>query len=66
VKLLVDMNLSPDWVGLLRGAGWEAAHWGDLGDPRATDAEIFGFAGKQGWGVFTHDLRRSLAMIERT
>jgi predicted nuclease of predicted toxin-antitoxin system len=24
MKLLVDMNLSPRWIGLLHNAGWEA------------------------------------------
>src|SRR5438552_244737 len=27
MKLLVDMNLSPDWVPVLKGAGWEAVHY---------------------------------------
>src|SRR5438552_3542433 len=27
VKLLVDMNLSPQWVGVLIEAGFEAVHW---------------------------------------
>ena len=56
MKLLVDMNLSPFWVEFLRGAGWEAAHWSHLGDPRAADAENFRFAREQDWVVFTHDL----------
>jgi predicted nuclease of predicted toxin-antitoxin system len=56
MKLVVDMNLSPAWVESLRAAGYEAAHWSTLGDPRATDAEIFRFARDQDWVVFTHDL----------
>lgn len=31
MKLLVDMNLSPRWVGVLNNAGIEAAHWSTLG-----------------------------------
>jgi predicted nuclease of predicted toxin-antitoxin system len=27
MKLLVDMNLSPDWVPLLATHGWEVRHW---------------------------------------
>jgi len=27
MKLLVDMNLSPEWVGVLKEAGWETVHW---------------------------------------
>ncbi len=27
IKILVDMNLSPDWVPALVREGWEAVHW---------------------------------------
>jgi predicted nuclease of predicted toxin-antitoxin system len=56
MKLLVDMNLSPDWVAAFRAAGWEARHWSTLGDPRAADADIMVYARIHGWVVFTHDL----------
>jgi predicted nuclease of predicted toxin-antitoxin system len=56
MKLLVDMSLSPLWVETLRAAGWEAAHWNALGDPRAADEQIMSFAREQGWTVFTNDL----------
>ncbi len=56
MKLLVDMNLSPDWVAVLRAAGWVAAHWSQVGNPRATDTEIMAWAVERGWVVFTHDL----------
>jgi predicted nuclease of predicted toxin-antitoxin system len=56
MKLLVDMNLGPAWVETLRKAGWEAAHWSALGNPRCTDAEIMRFARDHDWIVFTNDL----------
>jgi len=56
MKLLVDMNLSPDWVQPLENAGWETRHWNTLGDPQATDATIFLFSAQNGWVIFTHDL----------
>lgn len=56
MKLLVDMNLSPDWCEVLRRGGWEAVHWSSVGDPRATDAAIMQFAREHGYVVFTHDL----------
>src|SRR3954466_1853207 len=56
MKLLVDMNLSPAWVERLKQAGWEAAHWSSLGNPRSPDTEIMRFAREQDWVVFTHDL----------
>jgi predicted nuclease of predicted toxin-antitoxin system len=31
MRFLVDMNLSPRWVDLLAAAGYEAAHWNDVG-----------------------------------
>ncbi len=30
-KLLVDMNLSPQWIPVLQH-GWPAVHWSDVGD----------------------------------
>jgi predicted nuclease of predicted toxin-antitoxin system len=56
MRLLVDMNLSPDWVAVLKGAGWEAVHWSTVGNPRAEDGEIMTWARAQKHVVFTHDL----------
>ena len=44
VKLVVDMNQSPDWVPLLKSNGWSAVHWSTVGDPRASDAAIMEWA----------------------
>lgn len=56
MRLLIDMNLSPRWVGYLAGAGLEAVHWSSLGDPSATDAELMAHASAHGFVVLTHDL----------
>jgi predicted nuclease of predicted toxin-antitoxin system len=56
MKLLVDMNLSPDWVAVLEQAGWETVHWSKVGNPRAADSEIMAWAKQNGQIVFTHDL----------
>ena len=56
VKLLIDVNLSPKWVPVLRGLGWSAIHWSEIGDPRATDDAIMAWARQNGHTVFTHDL----------
>ncbi len=56
MKLLVDMNLSPDWVAVLKQAGWEAIHWSKVGNPRAADSEIMAWAKQNSHIVFTHDL----------
>lgn len=56
IKILIDMNLSPDWVPLLQDAGWSSAHWSTVGDARATDRSIMDWAEANGYVVFTHDL----------
>lgn len=56
MKLLLDMNLTPNWVGFLQGEGFEAVHWSAVGDPRASDATIMEWARRGGYVVFTHDL----------
>lgn len=44
VKLLIDMNLSPEWVSLLEGHGYEAIHWSSIGAFNAPDTEIMQWA----------------------
>lgn len=56
MKLLIDVNLSPQWVEVLGRHGWEAVHWSSVGDPRATDRTIMDWALTSGFVVFTHDL----------
>lgn len=55
-KLLVGMNLTPQRVPALRKHGWEAAHWPDVGDPRASDKETMDWAVTHQFVVFTHDM----------
>jgi predicted nuclease of predicted toxin-antitoxin system len=56
MKIVVDMNLSPDWVEVLEQAGWDTIHWSKVGDMRATDEVIMSWARQNGYTVFTHDL----------
>jgi len=56
MKLLIDMNLSPDWIAVFVEQGWQAVHWSAVGNPRATDEEIMAWARARGYVVFTHDL----------
>lgn len=56
MRLVVDMNLTPRWVGFLTANGIEAVHWSTVGDPRASDATIMKWARDRGYAVFTHDL----------
>ena len=55
-RLLVDMNLSTEWIPLLKAAGHEAVHWSEVGDPRAPDPDLRPWASSRGYAVFTHDL----------
>jgi hypothetical protein len=32
VKLVIDMNMSPEWVAELGRHGWSAVHWSTVGD----------------------------------
>ena len=56
MNVLSDMNLSPDWVEVLGRHGWTAIHWSTVGDPRAGDAEIMGWARAHDCIIVTHDL----------
>jgi predicted nuclease of predicted toxin-antitoxin system len=56
LRIVIDMNLSPDWVAALAPHGCSAVHWSNVGDPRADDATIMAWAASNGHIVFTHDL----------
>ncbi len=56
MKLIVDMNLTPRWVGLLVDAGIEPLHWSTLGANNAPDSEIMAYARANDYVVLTHDL----------
>lgn len=56
MKFLIDMNISPQWVPVFKGAGWEAHHWSSIGKPNSPDQEIFEYAKSNGYIIFTHDL----------
>ncbi len=56
MKLLVDMNLSPRWVGLLNNSGFQSIHWSSVGSFNAPDSEIMAYAASNGFIILTHDL----------
>jgi len=56
VRVLVDMNLSPDWVGYPTEAGFEAVHWSAIVAGNAPDAVLMSWARDNEHVVFTHDL----------
>jgi predicted nuclease of predicted toxin-antitoxin system len=56
MQVLVDMNLSPGWVGFLAEAGFEAVHWSEVGAANASDSELMQWAVERGFVVLTADL----------
>ncbi|MBW1778299.1 MAG: DUF5615 family PIN-like protein [Deltaproteobacteria bacterium] len=44
MKIVIDMNLSPQWVDFLNRTGHECIHWSEIGFPNASDREILGRA----------------------
>ena len=44
MKILIDMNLSPDWVAAFATENIESVHWSAIGNPRAEDTEIMDYA----------------------
>jgi predicted nuclease of predicted toxin-antitoxin system len=56
VSLVVDVNLSIEWVAELVRHGYDAVHWTTVGDPRAEDSAIIAWARAHGHAIFTHDL----------
>jgi predicted nuclease of predicted toxin-antitoxin system len=56
MRLLIDMNLSPAWIPVLKDAGHGAIHWSTVGSPKASDHEILAWAKAKGYVLFTHDL----------
>lgn len=56
MKVLIDMNLSPEWAGVLRQAGFESVHWSAVGRPDARDTELLAWALENDGIVFTNDL----------
>jgi predicted nuclease of predicted toxin-antitoxin system len=56
MKLIIDMNLSPNWVQVLKEGGIDAIHWSDIGAQDSPDATILAYALEHQCIVLTHDL----------
>lgn len=66
MRVLIDMNLSPRWVGALNDARLEPAHWSKLGHYDAPDSDVMALARERNCVVLTSDLSVSaiLAVTE--
>ncbi len=56
MKFLVDMNLSPEWLGILSLRGWTASHWQNLGPATAADMDLLQWAREHETIILTQDL----------
>jgi len=56
LKVLIDMNLSPQWVELFKKHTIVAVHWSIIGDHKAKDETIMRWAKDHKHIVFTNDL----------
>ena len=56
MKILIDMNLSPDWVHEFEINNITATHWSFVGKYNAADSELMDWARKNDHIIFTHDL----------
>jgi predicted nuclease of predicted toxin-antitoxin system len=56
VKIVVDMNLSQDWIGFLEIHGHDATHWARIGPADSTDETIAEWAADRDAVLLTNDL----------
>lgn len=56
MKLLIDMNLSPEWIAFLGERHIEAVHWSLLGAADAADRVLMAYAREKDLVVLTSDL----------
>ena len=54
MKIIIDMNLSPEWAEYLGRDGHEAVHRKDAGCHDAPDTEIIGWARDRYYTIFTN------------
>jgi len=55
MKILVDMNLPPDFASFLMKKDFEAIHWQDVGSISAKDTEIMLYAIENNYIIITQD-----------
>jgi len=65
MRILIDMNLSPQWALFLQSRGFDALHWSSIGSPSASDEEVLAYAEASGFVIFTHDLDFGMLLAAR-
>ena len=56
MRILIDMNLSPQWIEFLTRHSHTPAHWKNIGPENAPDSELMSWAKANDHIVFTQDL----------
>ena len=56
MTVLLDVNLSPDWIEFLACHGFEAIHWSSIGAGDAPDTQILAHVVKANCILLTQDL----------
>ena len=56
MKILIDMNISPNFADMFVKKGINAIHWIKVGEANAKDVEIFEYANKNNYVIMTSDL----------
>lgn len=64
MRLLIDMNLSPEWVTVLEDADMAAVHWSTVGVESAQDHAICEYARSNAFVILTQDLDFSQILFE--
>jgi predicted nuclease of predicted toxin-antitoxin system len=64
VRLLIDMNLSPEWVTVLGNADMDAVHWSTVGVDSANDHAICEYARSNALVILTQDLDFSQILFQ--
>lgn len=63
MKVLIDMNLSTEWVELRRNTRHEAVHWPSVGQADAGDDELLQWARDSGAVIPTNDLDFGIVLV---
>lgn len=56
VRVLIDMNLSPEWKKGFASQGWTSCPRSEIGSPSAPDTDLMAWAREENYVIFTHDL----------
>uniref|UniRef100_E6QMI1 DUF5615 domain-containing protein n=1 Tax=mine drainage metagenome TaxID=410659 RepID=E6QMI1_9ZZZZ len=62
MKILIDMNLSPNWARFLKDEGVDAVHWSEVGQANTPDSALIAYAASKGFVVLTNDLDFGIAL----